>query len=826
MLLDRRPEATKAVGCVVSKGFAPEVLLNRCYGSFDTSLSECSENCSSQEYETDRESAKPRAAEEALTAPASEPADTKASPQSSSSSDASDRPAYPLAESEETDSPGKQAAPSPPPSPDGRQPADASPAPPERGDLEDARPTKKRHTAAADHSPQHPPQRPRRVIPLRTRPWCAVPPDFAWDPAQQRTVRVRPSDRFSIFASDPRSLCAAPTDPHVGFGKVGLRNAGNTCFLNSAVQALSNTPLLRDYFVTDRYVHHINADNPIGHGGEVAGVFAHLLKKMWCGRYAAFAPLDFRDCIAQLSPTFGTNQQQDAQEFLSLLIDFLHEDVNRVVDKLYVEAADPPLKEGPPTRDELTRGAAEAWGYHLGRNQSIVTDLFHGLLKSHLECDSCGQQSVSFDPYMYLQVSVNSERMTHVVVSVQHVPLDAVLPATWYSFKIRRAGSAAQALRELHAATRPTEPYPGQAVTTQLLTISPSDRAECIHEDTPVELLVPARLDSFTLIAAEHPPLRRGVPPGLKERPEENEDILGHVDHVEGHRSTGEMSFIRLHRQSSTRELYEAVMAERPGLELMRLKVVMDNHLMDVDEADEDDVVDIIFEMVCTNQADPWTRARTERDIISHKTVHFLAIWNEHPRQRPAADLLHESFSTTPSLSTSELTLEQCLHQHNDREQLDQQNTWTCPRCKVPRCAYKTLSFTRTKVDAHVEYPTRGLDMRPYLDEVTRDTAQDTVYDMYAAVLHMGSATMGHYTTVALHRESGQWLLYDDETVEVIDEDALSQLPVYLLFYERREGGKPAVPLAAASKVEHFDCTSFNSSSSTFEDSASDDPTV
>src|SRR6202012_4331452 len=103
-----------------------------------------------------------------------------------------------------------------------------------------------------------------------------------------------------------------------------------------------------------------------------------------------FSPREFKQTIARLAPSFSGYQEQDSQEFLAFLLDGLHEDLNRILKKPYVEK---PEWEGGGPR-ELMELAQKSWDGYMMRNDSVIVDLFQGQYKSTLICPECSKVGV------------------------------------------------------------------------------------------------------------------------------------------------------------------------------------------------------------------------------------------------------------------------------------------------------------------------------------------------------------------------------------------------------------------------------------------------
>jgi ubiquitin carboxyl-terminal hydrolase 4/11/15 len=270
-----------------------------------------------------------------------------------------------------------------------------------------------------------------------------------WEPIEERPGLVLEDiditkNAYIIYDLKPMSTRGSSAVPLMRTlsqipGLCGLSNLGNTCFMNSALQCLSNVPSLTTYFLQDQYKEHINRDNPLGMKGDIAEAYGELMHEMWSGRTSSYAPKSLKHSVARYAPQFSGYAQQDSQEFMSFLLDGLHEDLNLVKQKPYVEKKDDDGKE-----DDLTL-ANEQWDYYLKRNQSKIHDIFHGQIKSVVQCLTCKTKGRTFDPICFLSLPLPGRKKIRTF-KIEYVRLNGQIKS--YSIKSNEHGNISNLVEE------------------------------------------------------------------------------------------------------------------------------------------------------------------------------------------------------------------------------------------------------------------------------------------------------------------------------------------------------------------------------------------
>uniref|UniRef100_A0A8C3SME4 Ubiquitin carboxyl-terminal hydrolase n=1 Tax=Chelydra serpentina TaxID=8475 RepID=A0A8C3SME4_CHESE len=225
------------------------------------------------------------------------------------------------------------------------------------------------------------------------------------------SVRTEGSEHSASHIASVHPLSLSSSQTHhtllLGSGHIGLRNLGNTCFMNAVLQCLSSTKPLRDYCLRKEFLQEQPGASRAQQ--ELTEAFADVINSLWHpDSTEAVNPGRFKAVFQKYVPSFTGYSQQDAQEFLKFFMDRLHVEINRKGRKTPSILSDTKwpllLEDSDPLSDD--ERANQMWKRYLEREDSKIVDLFVGQLKSCLKCQACGYRSTTFEVFCDLSLPI------------------------------------------------------------------------------------------------------------------------------------------------------------------------------------------------------------------------------------------------------------------------------------------------------------------------------------------------------------------------------------------------------------------------------------
>ncbi|XP_071513208.1 uncharacterized protein [Panulirus ornatus] len=626
-------------------------------------------------------------------------------------------------------------------------------------------------------------------------------------------------------------------------GVMGIRNHGNTCFINAVMQCLNHTDVLAEYFVLDQYKHDLARCNKInskkyGTRGEITEQLAVLLKALWTLRYVPELSMNFKNTVDKYESIYRGSQQHDAAEFLMFVLDKVHEDLNTASKRKYKK-----IKNTYGRPDEVV--AAETLANHLRCNSSFIHDIFQAQFRSSLKCPHCQKESNTFDPFLCVSLPIPQRQLLSIFVTVVYLNQQPKQVQLGVSIE------ASAAIRELRK-----QLAEDCGISAESLIITEVD-GEGFHRTFADGASVNVISDNDPIYAIELPP----------HKPPTQESgafiLITWVSVV-----LAEPDNIRFGGVYQSQVVRDVTYVDLQKLLLKEMTTMVTNDtltseqesglfLIGVDDGGScviclDPALDVpLFHesveqalALCEPSAGPphiklvlqWSLEAKEKyivDDVDHVDVHSsVKDLKENPQQ------------------CASVSLHQCLQLHTSAEKLGCGDAWHCPTCNrkqqvvkrlmlwsapqilvihLKRFRQGTLQSNSSKLSTAVRFPLSGFDISEHVASKPNNThsnssvdssvlggvwspwkrpkrliphSDDNVYDLYAVCYHHGKDMQGgHYTAMCKNTADNKWYSYDDSKVEAASEDQVVTPDAYILFYQRRSD---ASQCSEGSITEHW----------------------
>ncbi|XP_056673493.1 ubiquitin carboxyl-terminal hydrolase 43 isoform X2 [Monodelphis domestica] len=647
---------------------------------------------------------------------------------------------------------------------------------------------------------------------------------------------ARSANEVSREAGVARLPQPPPGDKARPPGTQGLKNHGNTCFMNAVVQCLSNTDLLAEFLALGHY-------QAWPGRAEVTEQLAGLVRSLWTQDYTPHLSVEFKNTVSKYGSQFQGNSQHDALEFLLWLLDRVHEDLDSSSSGQTSEKPQP-----EPSKNLVQTLSSN----QPSQRQSFVQNHFQAQYRSSLTCPHCQKQSNTFDPFLCVSLPIPS---------CQTRSLNVTLVFQSKSQMFLRIGLAVPLFSTV-ATLRKMIAEEGKISANEvvLVELHPSGFQRSFFDEEDLNCISDG--DNVYAFQAPLSPIW-GVPASFSDCPSKiqfnkhkgqslpqtstlsTESLTsGSGSKVlillcnlvgSGHKAKrfGPPLLMREDRAISWDQFQQQVFSTIQCLMKKEVSLQSLGSLFAVRVVGLSNVCSYLS----PQDGRPLFHWAVERSLKLSRPggpphIKLAIEWDKTTKELFFGNIQEEVVQDAPSVQLQQqahlqpsCTLNECFQLYTKEEQLAPDDAWKCPHCKILQQGMVKLSLwtlpdiliihlkrfcqvgeRRNKLSTLVKFPLFGLNMAPHVAKrslgqehlmnswpsweqascLPNNCSFDFLYDLYAVCNHHGSMQGGHYTAYCRNSLDGQWYSYDDSTVEPVSEEEVSTRGAYILFYQKR----------------------------------------
>ena len=191
-------------------------------------------------------------------------------------------------------------------------------------------------------------------------------------------------------------------------GLCGIKNLGNTCFMNTIIHCLCYCREFISYFLDNSYVEDLNnrKEAPLV-------ILWNIVCRQIFYANAVIEPTEFHRFIQRLAhakgyDTFTGYRQNDSQEFLQFFLENIHLPLSYEID-MEVVANRVPIQM---TESQLLEyNSLKSWKKYFENEYSPIIDLFYGQFLSRITEINGDFKSDSYEPFSSLPIELSDDSL-------------------------------------------------------------------------------------------------------------------------------------------------------------------------------------------------------------------------------------------------------------------------------------------------------------------------------------------------------------------------------------------------------------------------------